>query len=149
MSLEDLHISPLSPEDCPGCKRAEKAKQTADSGLYSSSSSSKEVRVKDPNTGGEKGSKPECYEQIPVEPLAEIARVYNFGATKYARANFLKGYKWSLSTDALLRHIHQWRGGQSKDPESNLSHLAHAAFHLLALMEFELKKLGTDDRLYK
>lgn len=107
-----------------------------------------EERIVDPATGGAKGQKAERYEQIPAWPLAEIARCYGFGATKYQRANFLRGYAWSLSTDALLRHIHAWRAGERHDPESGLHPLAHAAFHLLALMEFERRGIGTDDRLY-
>lgn len=107
-----------------------------------------EVRIVDPTTGGAKGQKPERYEQIPAWPLAEVARCYGFGQEKYERGNFLKGYAWSLSTDALLRHIHAWRAGESRDPESGLHHLAHAAFHLFALMQFERAGLGTDDRMY-
>lgn len=108
-----------------------------------------EIRMTDPETGGEKGAKPETYEQIPVWPLEQIARVYNFGASKYERANFLKGYRWSLSQDALFRHINAWRRGETVDPQSGIHHLAHATFHLLALMQFEYTGTGTDDRMYK
>jgi len=108
-----------------------------------------EVRVVDPDTGAEKGAKPEEFDSIPVRPLEEVARVYGFGAAKYERANWLKGYRWSLSLSALLRHVSAFRRGESLDAESGLHHLAHAAFHLFALMEYERRGLGKDDRLFK
>lgn len=110
---------------------------------------SEEVRVTDPQTGGQKGAKPADYEQIPVWPLEQVARVYEYGGKKYAKGNWLKGYAWSLSQSALLRHIHAFRSGESTDAESGIHHLAHAAFHLFALMEWERRGLGTDDRLFK
>jgi|WetSurSiteA1Bulk_404760.scaffolds.fasta_scaffold33823_3 hypothetical protein len=98
-------------------------------------------------SGGKKGQKLERYALIPVVPLAEISRVYGYGATKYTPQNWRKGYAWSLSKDALNRHIESFWSGESIDPESKRHHLAHAAFHLLTLMEFELRKLGIDDRV--
>lgn len=101
--------------------------------------------VTDPVTGAKKGVKPEQYSMIPVGPLAEVARVYGFGAQKYERENWRKGYAWSLSIDALYRHIEKFRNGERLD-ESGLHHLAHAVFHLFTLMEYDSKGLGTDDR---
>jgi hypothetical protein len=43
-------------------------------------------------TGGEKGVKPEAWALLPSEALEEIARVYAFGAEKYAAHNWRKGY---------------------------------------------------------
>lgn len=100
-------------------------------------------------TGGQKGQKAEAYSLIPVWPLAEVARVYGFGAKKYSPWNWLKGYDWSLTIDALGRHIEAFKSRQSLDPESGLHHLAHAAFHLFALMAYERLGLGTDDRAPK
>ena len=109
-----------------------------------------EVRVTDPKTGGQKGRKPEAYALIPAWPLAEVARVYHFGAygkpTPYEAWNWLKGYDWSLSLSALGRHIEAFKMRRPGDPESRLHDLAHAVFHCLTLMEFERLKLGTDDR---
>lgn len=108
----------------------------------------KETLVVDPDTGGAKGQKEEQYSLIPVWPLSELARCYGFGAGKYAAGNWLKGYSWSLSQDALMRHFEAWRSGESTDPESGLSHLAHLCFHAFALQEFERLGLGKDDRLF-
>jgi hypothetical protein len=105
-----------------------------------------EERITDPKTGGQKGRKPEAYAYIPTEPLAEVARVYGMGAAKYEPWNWTKAYAWSLSISALQRHIEAFRGRASKDVESGLHYLAHACFHLFALMEFERLGIGTDDR---
>ena len=100
----------------------------------------------DPITGGRKDTKPERFDLIPVWPLSEIARVYGWGACKYDDNNWRRGYKWSLSFAALLRHIFAFWSGENLDQESGLSHMAHAAWHCLALAEFSHAKLGTDDR---
>jgi hypothetical protein len=105
-----------------------------------------EVRATDPNTGGQKGKKPEEYALIPPFALAEVARVYGMGAKKYSAHNWAKGYPYSWALSALYRHVEAFRRGESTDAESGLSHLAHATFHLFTLMEFEKHGLGTDDR---
>jgi hypothetical protein len=105
-----------------------------------------EVRITDPKTGGQKGQKPERFDLFPFEALEEIARVYGFGAQKYADDNWRKGYSWRLSAGAMLRHIARWMLRETHDPESGLHHLAHAAWHCLTLITFEREGLGTDDR---
>lgn len=105
-----------------------------------------EVRVTDPNTGGQKGRKPERYDLLPFAALDEVARVYGMGAEKYEDWNWAKGYAWSLSLGAMQRHISAWAQGEDTDPESGYSHLAHAAFHCFGLITFQHHDLGTDDR---
>jgi hypothetical protein len=97
-------------------------------------------------TGGEKGSKPERMDLIPAGPLEAVGRVYGFGASKYADHNWRRGYAWSLSIAALLRHVFRFVGGETKDPESGEHHLAHAVFHCLALIEWETTHPEKDDR---
>lgn len=91
-------------------------------------------------TGGEKGVKPEAWALLPSEALEEIARVYAFGADKYAAHNWRKGYEWSKSFSALCRHIFAFWRGEDLDPESGLSHLGHAGFHILGLLTFWLDR---------
>ncbi len=105
-----------------------------------------EVRVVDPNTGGEKGQKPAQLGAIDPQSLLVLGEVAGFGATKYARYNYLKGYAWSLSADACLRHLLQFLAGEDLDEESGLPHAAHVAWHGLALTSFLLRGIGTDDR---
>ena len=102
------------------------------------------------STGGEKGVKPERYDLLPKAALDEIARVYAFGATKYADHNWLKGYEWSKSYAALQRHLTAWWAGEDTDPESGLSHLGHAGFHVFALLVFESReRFAQHDDRYK
>ncbi len=105
-----------------------------------------EVRITDPVTGGQKGSKPERFDLVPWDAMEEVARVYGFGATKYEDHNWLRGYKWSLSIASAFRHLVAMVLGQDRDPESGCLHTAHLAWHALTLTTFILRKLGTDDR---
>ena len=59
--------------------------------------------------------------------------------------NWERGYKWSLSVDALQRHLHQWLMGEDNDQETDQNHLIAVAWHACALYIFELRRLGTDD----
>ena len=104
-----------------------------------------EVRVVDPLTGGEKGTKVERYDLIPVEMLKALATHYGVGARKYADRNWEKGYKWGLSYAALMRHLEQWRSGEDNDPETGSNHLVAVIWHATALLVFQLRGLGTDD----
>lgn len=119
--------------------------------------SKSEVRVTDPNTGGQKGAKLERFDLLPIWPLQELARLYGRGALKYAPHNYLKGYDWGLSYAALGRHTTLFWSGESIDAcgpdcppdckeHTNLHHLACAAWHCFALMMFEHHHLGTDTR---
>jgi len=104
-----------------------------------------EVRITS-DTGGEKGQKDERFGGGDPLAFAELARVYGFGEHKYARYNYLRGYAWSLSVDALFRHLFAFLAGEDRDPESGLLHTAHVAWHAQTLTSFQLRGLGTDDR---
>ena len=69
-----------------------------------------------------------------------MAKVYGYGAEKYAPNNFRKGYNWSLSYNSLLRHVMLSEEGEDIDPESGLLHLAQAAWHCLTLIQFYFDK---------
>lgn len=83
---------------------------------------------------------------LPGSALLEISKVLGFGATKYDEWNWKGGFKWTRVASAVLRHIFAWLGGEDKDTETGLSHLAHAACGLLFLLDFEVNKSGEDDR---
>jgi hypothetical protein len=106
-----------------------------------------ETIITDESTGGQKGDKPSRYDLIPAYPLDNVARAYGYGASKYAPQNWRKGYKWSLSFAALMRHAWAFWRGEDNDPESGLPHLAHAAFHCLTMMEFTETHTKLDDRV--
>jgi hypothetical protein len=110
-----------------------------------------EVRVTSP-TGGQKGSKLARHDLIPTLPLDLLAKVYGMGAAKYNDNNWRLGYRWSLNYAAMQRHLLAFWSGQDLDPESGLPHLAHAAWHCMALLEFsqsgQARYAQFDDRYY-
>lgn len=78
------------------------------------------------------------YDLLPDGPIQEIVEVLTFGAKKYAPDNWRKvedGH--SRYYAALQRHLAAWRMGERNDPESGLTHLAHAACCLLFLIELD------------
>lgn len=105
-----------------------------------------EVRITDPKTGGQKGAKNIQFHTIPPEFLAEVGRVYSMGAKKYSARNFEKGYAWSLSFDAMMRHLWAWWGGEETDPESGCNHMAHGIWHCFQLMLLAKYHRDLDDR---
>lgn len=115
-------------------------------------------------TGGEKGQKASQLSTIDPLALLHLGEVSGFGAQKYAAFNYLKGYDWALSVDALERHTLGFWAGDDRDHcpidceyanetgegtcrnHSGLLHPAMAAWHGLALTSFVLRGLGTDGR---
>lgn len=102
-------------------------------------------------TGGEKGVKAERYDLLPKPGLDAIARCFGFGATKYQDHNWRKGYEWSKSFAAAMRHLTAFWEGETLDPESGLPHLAHAGFHILVMLTWlqEQGEGGMFDDRYK
>lgn len=86
---------------------------------------------------------------VPRAALEQAAQVFAFGARKYTRDNYKKGFDYTRLMDAALRHITQAVDGEDNDFESGLSHLAHSICCLS--MALECQRLGTlkDDRFKK
>lgn len=99
------------------------------------------------STGGQKEAKDETYDDMYFPAFRERARVYAMGAKKYSRGNYRKGYPMSLSFSAMMRHIVAWQSGEDLDPESGLSHLAHAGWHVDNLMHLLWEHPEFDDRI--
>lgn len=78
--------------------------------------------------------------------LEQIAMVLKFGAAKYERDNWRKGIAYTRLTDAALRHIFAFLDGEDKDPESNISHIAHAGCCVLFLLRMIKDRPDLDDR---
>lgn len=83
---------------------------------------------------------------LPTKALVKIARVLEFGAAKYGRDNWRGGMDWTRMLDASLRHITAYMEGEDCDPETGLSHIAHAACCLLFLLDYEDTHREKDDR---
>lgn len=83
---------------------------------------------------------------LSTEALLQTAAVLKFGADKYHAHNWRDGFAWSRPLAAAMRHIMAYNDGEDKDPESGLSHLAHAACSIMFLLEFEKTHPELDDR---
>lgn len=105
-----------------------------------------EVRIINEQTGGEKGRKAQRFELLPWEELGDVAELYAFGAEKYSDHNWRKGFDWSLSYGAMLRHAALFWEGEETDAETGCSHLTSVVFHALALMYFGKEHRALDDR---
>ncbi|GAC1501554.1 MAG: hypothetical protein NVS1B10_05830 [Candidatus Saccharimonadales bacterium] len=78
--------------------------------------------------------------------VVKVAKVMTFGKRKYTAHNWRAGFPYSRLLAAALRHVFAYLGGESVDPESGESHLAHACCCLFMLLEFEDTKPHLDDR---
>lgn len=103
--------------------------------LPAPSSASGEVRTTS-STGGQKGVKPQRFDLIPPVPLTRLSELYGNGAAKYADHNWAKGYEWSKSFGALMRHAWQFWNGEDIDDEMGLPHMTAVAWHAFSLVHF-------------
>ena len=84
-----------------------------------------------------------------IPPAAEILEslVMGLGAKKYGAFNWRKApVKASIYVAAIRRHLAQWTDGQDNDPESGVSHLAHARACLGILLDALATEQLVDDR---
>ena len=85
------------------------------------------------------GEKPKMH-LLPPKALTEVAKVLTFGAQKYDEENWRKlDNLQSRYSSGALRHIFAHIDDEEIDPESGLSHLAHAVCCLLFKLEIELE----------
>ena len=78
------------------------------------------------------------YDLVPPYALEVIAKVLDYGASKYGAENWRKVENRRMRYfSAALRHLWAWRRGEHIDAESKLPHLAHAACCVLFLLEEE------------
>lgn len=85
-------------------------------------------------------------ELLPAYSLEQIAKVLTFGARKYDSWNWTKGFDFSRLQGATQRHLAAWSKGEDTDPESGISHLAHAGCCILFLLWMERHRPDLDDR---
>lgn len=82
------------------------------------------------------------YTLLPWDAVEEIVKVLDFGARKYARDNWkhVEGAETRYLA-AALRHITAHARGEKDDPETGISHLAHAGCCILFLLSLEKKNV--------
>jgi hypothetical protein len=86
------------------------------------------------------------YDLLPPFAVDQCARVFTFGATKYAERNWEKGMKWSNVLASLKRHIAAIERGEDYDSETGLLHAAHAMCNTAFLTEYYKIYPQGDDR---
>lgn len=79
--------------------------------------------------------------------IEELAKVLTFGATKYEEHNWRKGIKVGRLIAAALRHLFSLLKGETNDPETGLSHAAHAMCCCMFLVWILKHKPEMDDRV--
>ena len=83
---------------------------------------------------------------LPPKAIVEISKVLTFGAEKYDAENWRKlDDLQNRYTAGALRHIFAHMDGEDLDPETNLSHLAHAMCCLLFKLEIELENAKIEE----
>jgi hypothetical protein len=83
---------------------------------------------------------------VPTVLTEEVAKVLMFGAQKYDKHNWRKGFAWTSVMNSMMRHVNAWLDGEDLDPESGLPHLAHIGCNVAFLLEFRKYGMGIDDR---
>ena len=78
--------------------------------------------------------------------IEELSKVLSFGAEKYEEHNWRKGMKVSRLLAAGLRHIYSFMKGEDNDPETGLSHIAHAMCCMMFILWLVKAKPEYDDR---
>ena len=103
------------------------------------------------NASGENGGtkndegKPD-FSLIPYYIQEEQARVLMHGARKYGRDNWMKGFDFNRLMRAAQGHLLSWWWVDDNDPETGLSHLAHARCMIDFLYENHRAGVGKDNR---
>ena len=75
------------------------------------------------------------FDLIPQHGLRRIAETCRHGAEKYGDRNWEAGFPATVMLNHALNHLNLYLAGDSTE-----DHLAHAAWNLMALMDFETIK---------
>jgi hypothetical protein len=76
--------------------------------------------------------KPARFDLVSHVGLRRVAETYAEGAAKYAANNWRRGIPASNLLNHALAHLNQFAAGDASE-----DHLAHAAWNLFAIMEFQ------------
>ncbi len=83
---------------------------------------------------------------IPNDALAYLADLFTIGARKYAPRNWERGMAYSNVIKSLDRHWMAFKSGEDRDAESTLYHMVHVVWNAMALLTYQLRGIGEDDR---
>jgi len=104
------------------------------------------MTVKADGGGSRKDDGKSRVDLLPPDALLELGFVYGEGCKKYGERNYERGMRWSKVLGPLLRHLFRWMSGKERDEESGQRHISMVAWNALALLTYELRGIGTDDR---
>lgn len=90
------------------------------------------LRVFDTGSRRDADADAERYDLVSHHGMRRLAATYAEGAAKYDDHNWRKGQPYSVVMNHAVRHCYLWLAGHRDE-----DHLAHAAWGLFALMEFE------------
>jgi Domain of unknown function (DUF5664) len=91
--------------------------------------------------------KPSLFSVIPTAALLHLGEVMKLGAIKYGPFNWRQTpVPAETYVDAIGRHLLSWQDGESVDPESGMSHLAHIMASCAILIDAEENGMLDDDR---
>ena len=83
---------------------------------------------------------------VPPKTIKAMAKVLEYGATKYPERNWESGNNYSVAYSSLMRHLLAFWSGENDDPESNLPHTYHILMNAAMLVEYEQLEEDFDDR---
>lgn len=88
------------------------------------------------------------WRNFPMFLIRPMIRVGQFGETKYATFNFLKGLPVLDTLDSMKRHLDDFEDPTKSDidPESKCHHLAHVAWNALVALYMIENRPDLDDR---
>lgn len=86
------------------------------------------------------------FSMIPLWTLEGEARVWQYGARKYAQWNWAKGMPWSVPFACVMRHLAAFQRGEELDPESGEHHLDHVMCNVRMLRYYLTEYPEGDDR---
>lgn len=83
---------------------------------------------------------------VPLALKEACSRGMVYGANKYERDNWKKGFPWTELVDCAMRHLEAFNEGEDIDAESGLSHIDLLACNVAFLAHMIKFSAGTDDR---
>lgn len=83
------------------------------------------------------------WDLLPWDSVEQVILVLKMGSVKYGARNWEKGLRVDELFAATIRHLVSWWGGQDRDPESGLPHLAHAITSLLFILAFYVRGMNS------
>lgn len=87
--------------------------------------------------------------QVPPDVVLDIAKVLDYGASKYSEFNWAKGNNLSVPYACAMRHLLAFWNGEDNDKESGLSHLAHVMTNIMMMSFYKKNFTQFDDRFFK